>query len=242
MTLSFRLASQSSISRRGSASISLAAEPIRPAIRAASPGRQFRSPIGIALNDRISERLKPGNGRSGGRGAQRRPKALVGTLMGVDRRRDGVIERIGRGKVGAPIVGQRCIDRQRVRGDVADKAVQPVFGDEIEQGRDRNQVFCASSTPSKLPLRSSGTAFSLTSAEAFPLHAKASRCWSLSTRSQMLSRRQMRTKRTDGRAGAAAEVDDVDGVERFEPRGHRREHGRIARLQIMAFPQGQPLG
>ena len=95
------------------------------------------------MHYRISERLEFGDGRSGSRWAQRRPKALVGALMGIHGRRDGRIERIGRGQVNAAIIGQRRVDRQRARGDMAGKAIQPVFGDEIEQGRDRDQVFCA---------------------------------------------------------------------------------------------------
>ena len=62
-------------------------------------------------------------------------------LMGIHRGRDSRIEGIGGGEVDAAIVGQRGIDRQRARGDSAGQAIQPGFGDEIEQGRGRNHVF-----------------------------------------------------------------------------------------------------
>ena len=92
------------------------------------------------MHDRIAERLEAGNGRSRRRRAERRPKALVGALMGIHRGRDRRIERIGGREFDAAIIAQRCIDRQRARGDIARKAIQPGFGDEIEQGRGRDQV------------------------------------------------------------------------------------------------------
>ena len=62
------------------------------------------------MHDRVSERLEFGDGHSGSRWAERRPKALVGALMRIQRRRDGRIKRIGRGQVNAAIIGQRCVD------------------------------------------------------------------------------------------------------------------------------------
>jgi hypothetical protein len=63
--------------------------------------------------------------------------------VGIDRGCDLLVERIGRRKIGASVVGQRRIDRQRACGGMADKAIQPCFRDEVEQGGGRDQVLAA---------------------------------------------------------------------------------------------------
>ena len=74
-----------------------------------------------------------------------------------------------------------------------------------------------SSTASKLPLRSSGTAFSLTSSLRISAARHSQQTMVVVHEVPALSCRQMRTKCTDSGARAAGEIDDVDGVERFEP-------------------------
>ena len=136
-----RRASQAVISSFGSAPIVL---------RGAGPSLQYfglhvavvrsHGPVGCAVHDRIAERFEARDGESGRRRPERRPEALVGALMRVDRGGDGGIERIGWREADPPVIAQRRVKRDRARGDRDREPVQPGFGNQIEQGRGRDQI------------------------------------------------------------------------------------------------------
>ena len=92
------------------------------------------------MHHRIAERLEAGDGESGGSRPERRSKTLVRALMRVHRGGDRRIERIGWREFRAPVIAQRGVKRDRARGDLDHEPVQPRFGDEIEQGRGRDQI------------------------------------------------------------------------------------------------------
>src|SRR5262249_6075230 len=58
----------------------------------------------------------------------------------------------------------------------------------------------------------------------------------------VLPRRQMRSDDAQGRAGAAAEVDDAKRAPAREDRGKCIEHRSVARVCVMRLAQGEPVG
>ncbi len=133
--------------------------------------------------------------------------------MSIYRGRDRCIQRIGRGELNAAIISQRCIDRQRARGDMRAKRSSQFSETRSSRAEIVIRSFVPSSTAAKLLLRSSGTAFSLTSPLDCPLHASVSKRGSLSTRSQRCRAGRCELSARTVEPGAAGEIDDACGVE-----------------------------
>ena len=97
-------------------------------------------PIRRAPLDCVADPLEqPNRGRGGGR-AERRPKALVRTLMAVKSRDDRRISRVGWLERNAPVIGQRSVEAQFACGDFGHEPLGPLGRNEVEKARSGHQI------------------------------------------------------------------------------------------------------
>ena len=97
-------------------------------------------PVGVALDDDVTELLEPSGGTRRRAGAKRRTEALVGVLVEVESRQklDIVVhQRFGNG---AAVIGKGAIERQPSRRHLDDETIEPFGRNKIEQRRCRHEI------------------------------------------------------------------------------------------------------
>src|SRR6266516_3803135 len=198
-------------------------------------------PVGVALDDDVTELLEPSGGTRRRAGAKRRTEALVGVLVAVESRQklDIVVhQRFGNG---AAVIGKGAIERQPSRRHLDDKTIEPFGRNKIEQRRCRHEIHWtvqhAFEIVREIDRRggdgqvwwTSGWGGSRQKTEVVVDQIPA------------LARGKMRPQCPQHRAGAASEIDHGDCRLPNESAGNALEHHGVARGDIIGFAQCQPL-